>query len=375
MTKILYVVTRAERGGGQAHVLDLLRGFQARYECHLATGEEGFLCDEARAIGVPIHLLPHLVQPIAVVKDLRAIVEICALFKRLKPDLVHAHTSKAGLLARLAGFITGVPVVFTAHTWSFAEGVSRKRKAIALPLERIAGIGSRIITVSENNRRLALAQGVAREPCLTTVWNGIPDTPLRAVPESGGRVRIVMVARFAEQKDQILLLQALSGIDEDFEVAFVGDGPTMLQARQAANQLGLTERVHFLGDRSDVAELLAQAHVFSLSTKWEGLPLSILEAMRAGLPVISSDVGGVRESVEDGVTGLLVPAGDVDAMRVGLLNLIRRPELRRDFGEAGRVRYERDFTLNKMLTKTARVYDEVIPAQRQEAVGASAERI
>jgi len=354
-------------------VLDLLRGFQSRYECHLATGEEGFLCEEAREIGVPVHMIPHLVQPIAPGKDLRALVEICTLLKRVKPDLVHAHTSKAGLLARLAGLLTGVPVVFTAHTWSFAEGINRKQQAVALPLERIAGMWSRIITVSENNRRLALEQRVARERRLTTIWNGIPDSPLRADPGGEGRVRILMVARFAEQKDQMLLLRALAGIDEDYEVAFVGDGPTMLSARQAVSDLGLTDRVHFLGDRDDVEKLLAQAHVFSLSTKWEGLPLSILEAMRAGLPVISSDVGGVRESVEDGVTGLLVPAGDVDAMRDGLLNLIRRPELRREYGEAGRDRYERDFTLNKMLTKTAGVYGELMPVPA-EAFGVPAER-
>ncbi len=371
MKKILYVVTRAERGGGQIHVRDLLRGFQFSYECHLATGEEGFLCDEARDLGIVVHLIPNMVQPIAPVKDLRAVMEIRALLKRLKPDLVHAHTSKAGLLARFAGAISGIPVVFTAHTWSFAEGINRKQKFIALPLERIAGHGSRIITVSESNRLLALSRGVSGEQSMTTVWNGIPDTPRRADPGSRGTVRILMVARFAEQKDQMLLLRALSDVHEDFEVDFVGDGPSLAQVHKVANDLGLMNRVHFLGDRSDVAELLARAHIFALSTKWEGLPLSILEAMRAGLPVIASNVGGVSESVQDGVSGFLVPVGDEEKLRAGLLKLIRNPELRREFGRAGRKRYEQDFTLNKMLAKTAGIYGEVIPL---EELGLAAER-
>jgi glycosyltransferase involved in cell wall biosynthesis len=374
MHKILYIVTRAERGGGQVHVLDLLRGFRSLYECHLATGEEGFLCDRARELDIPVHIIPTLVQPIAPAKDLRAVLAIRTLLKQLKPDLVHAHTSKAGLLARFAGAIAGVPVVFTAHTWSFAEGISRKQKLIALPLERIAGLGSRIITVSENNRLLALARGVAGESRLTTVWNGIPDTSFRADPGLTGRVRILMVARFAAQKDHLLLLRALSRINEKFEMSFVGDGPTLRQAQQAADDLGLKDRVRFLGDRSDVAELLSQSHVFALSTRWEGLPLSILEAMRAGLPVISSDVGGVRESVEDGLTGFLVPVGDVDAMRNGLWALIRSPELRRNFGAAGRARYERDFTLNKMLSKTGGIYREVLPVAAEEHFRISVER-
>ena len=368
MKKILYVVTRAERGGGQVHVRDLLRGFQFSYECHLATGEEGFLCDEARDLGIVVHIIPNMVQPISIGKDVRAVMEIRALLKKLKPDLVHAHTSKAGLLARFAGATAGFPVVFTAHTWSFAEGISRKQKFIALPLERLAGLGSRIITVSESNRLLALSRGVAGERSMTTVWNGIPDTPRRADPGFSGRVRILMVARFAEQKDQALLLRALSGVSEEFEVDFVGEGPMLAQVQNVAQDLGLTDRVNFLGDRSDVAELLARAHIFALSTKWEGLPLSILEAMRAGLPVIASNVGGVSESVEDGVSGFLVPVGDADKFRVGLLKLIRSPELRRDFGRAGRRRYEQDFTLQKMLAKTAEIYSEVIPVEAYQVV-------
>ena len=374
MKKILYVVTRAERGGGQVHVRDLLGGFRFSYECHLATGEEGFLCEAARHLGVAVHIVPSLVQPMAPLKDLRAVMEIRSLLRKLRPDLVHAHTSKAGLLARLAGAIASVPVVFTAHTWSFAEGVGRKQKLIALPLERVAGLGSRIITVSESNRQLALSKGVGRERRVTTIWNGIADAPRRADPGSAGRVRIVMVARFAGQKDQLLLLRALSGVNEDFEVDLVGDGPLLERVQKAATDLGLKDRVNFLGDRDDVADLLARAHIFALVTNWEGLPLSILEAMRTGLPVISSKVGGVGESVEDGVTGLLVRAGDPDQLRAALLRLIRDPELRAALGRAGRKRYERDFTVDRMLAKTAEIYSELMPVLPDVAFALAAER-
>ena len=372
MKKLLYIVTRAERGGGQVHVRDLLGGFRSRYECHLATGEEGFLCEAARDLGVAVHIIPSMVQPMAPLKDLRALMGIRALLKTLKPDLVHAHTSKAGLLARLAGAIASVPVVFTVHAWSFTEGASWKQKFIAVPLERLAGLGGRIITVSESNRRMALSRGVAAKHSMTTVRNGITDTPGQADPGFSGRVRIIMVARFAEPKDQLLLLRAVAGINEDFEVDLVGDGPLLARVRKAATDLGLNNRVNFLGDRDDVADLLARAHIFALATKSEGLPLSILEAMRAGLPVISSDVGGVSESVEDGVTGLLVPAGDPDQLRAALLRLILDPPLRAALGHAGRKRYERDFTVDRMLAKTAEIYGELMPVLPDEAFGMAA---
>src|SRR3981081_4568790 len=125
--KLLYLITLAERGGAQVHVADLLRGFSPLYDIALGVGEEGYLCDVAQSLNIPTYRIPNLVHPIQGIKDLRAAGEMIQLIRRVKPDLIHAHTSKAGLIARLAGFVTGVPVIFTAHTWSFSACFSRKQ--------------------------------------------------------------------------------------------------------------------------------------------------------------------------------------------------------------------------------------------------------
>ncbi|WP_297853548.1 glycosyltransferase [Meiothermus sp.] len=170
-----------------------------------------------------------------------------------------------------------------------------------------------------------------------------------------------MVARFAVPKNHGLLLQALAGLQErPWEVELIGDGPLQSFAEEQAIRLGIRNRVHFVGARTDVAERLAQAHIFVLTSNYEAFPLSILEAMRAGLPVVASNVGGVAEAVIDGETGFLVPRGDLQALRSRLAQLIDNPQLRRQMGMAGRARYEAHFTLEQMLDKILAVYEKVL---------------
>jgi len=302
-----------------------------------------------------------LVHPISPAKDYRAVRECASLIRSLGPDLVHVHTSKAGVIGRAAAWLADTPSVFTAHTWCFAEGTSWKWKLVGVPCERFAGwMSSAIVNVSDANRNLALEHRIGHPDRVLRIWNGISDTEHRARPGMPGPPKITMVARFASQKDHALLLQAVSSIDQPLEVLFVGDGPTCPPLRAEAERLGISDRVRFLGERKDVAEILAASHIFALPTKWEGFPLSILEGMRAGLPVLASDVGGIAEAVVDGETGFLAPAGDLPAFRARLLSLVESPAVRRRMGEAGRARYEEHFTAQVMLRQTLEVYRRAV---------------
>ena len=359
--RLLYLITRAERGGSQVHLADLLRGLCGEHDLHLVVGEEGYLCEEARKLGIPVHIVHSLVQPLRPLQDILAVFKCVTLFRTIKPDLIHAHTSKAGMVGRLAGTWARTPVVYTAHTWAFAEGMSRLRRLIAIPIERYcATLTARIITVSEANRQLALAASIGIESHITTIWNGVPDKASIAAPSKGSPARIVMVARFAPQKDQRLLLQALAQTKLPFELLLIGAGETLHEMKALTISLGLTRHVVFLGDRDDVAEILSNSHIFVLSSKWEGFPLSILEAMRAGLPVIASRVGGVSEAVRDGVNGLLVSPGDEAELRLALETLINDAHLRDTMGRFGRAMYLADFCSDVMLSKTNAVYFETM---------------
>jgi glycosyltransferase involved in cell wall biosynthesis len=169
-----------------------------------------------------------------------------------------------------------------------------------------------------------------------------------------------MVARFTNQKDHAIVLQALQGIEHNVQIILVGDGPTRPRIERLAEQLGISDRVKFFGWRDDVHEILASANIYVLASNWEGLPICLLEAMRAGLPIVASDVGGVREVIVDGETGFLVDRGDGAMLRDKLQRLLSDPELRNKMGKAGRKRYLEHFTVERMLDQTLQVYENTI---------------
>jgi glycosyltransferase involved in cell wall biosynthesis len=363
--KVAFVTTRADApGGSHVHLRDLSAAVKEHgHEVTIFVGGEGEFTNELAERGIPFHSLRHLVRPIRPVKDWRALLELRAALKRLQPDLVHAHSSKAGWVGRLAAWSLGIPALFTAHGFAFSEGVPARAARIYRCAERLAApFADCIIAVSHYDRNLALRHGVARGERLVTVHNGIEDVDrkLRAEPERPVP-RLVMVARFAEPKDHRLLLQALARLqDAQWTLDLIGDGPLRARTEALAASLGLTGRVRFLGIRKDVAACLAQSQIFVLTSKYEGLPLTILEAMRAGLPVVASAVGGVPEMVANGETGFGVLRGDAEMLRARLAQLIANPALRVRLGMAARALYQSCFTFDRMLSQTLKIYYDVI---------------
>ena len=359
--KILYVITRAEAGGAQVHVLELLKAVRHYADLALAAGEEGFLADRARQLGIPVYLIDDLAAPINWRKDAKAVRQIRRLLMHVKPDLIHLHSSKAGMLGRLAAWIMGVPNVFTAHGWAFTDGASLSQKLVAVPSEWLSSrLGDGIINVSRNDFEMARKYHVGNAERMTVIRNGMPNGNYRAKPGINCVPNVVMVARFCQPKDHALLLNALAGVEEPFRLQFVGDGPLLDATMHLSKALEMEKRVEFLGLRDDVEEILSEAQVFVLTSKYEGFPISILEAMRSGLPVVASDVGGVRESVQDGHNGFLIPRADMRMLREKLKVLISDSNLRGVMGMASRRRYERDFTAKHMVAKTLDMYDNVL---------------
>jgi glycosyltransferase involved in cell wall biosynthesis len=220
-------------------------------------------------------------------------------------------------------------------------------------------MGTRTINVCEYERQLATSFRVAAPESLDVVHNGIADVPfVRTKPVTLQPPTLVMVARYEPQKDHELLLEALAELTHlDWQLALVGEGEREAAMRDQITMLNLWERVRLLPGNTDVAELLFASQIFILATKFEAFPISILEAMRAGLPVVTTDVGGIAEAVGHQETGVLVPAGDRSALRDALGRLITEPALRSKLGDAGRARYLAQFTSELMVEDTLRVYD------------------
>lgn len=366
---IALMVTRADPvGGAQIHVRDL--ALAARERGHapvIITSGSGHFIEDLRAEQIPVIVLQHLAAPISPLRDVRALWEVDTTLRRLRPDLVAAHSSKAGILARLVGRRLRIPVIFTVHGWSFTPGIAPLQASIYRGIERlVAPLSSKIITVSEFDRQLALKARIAPADRVVTVYNGIPDvaSARRAAP-AHEPVRLVMVARFEPQKDHETLLQALAGLaDRLWELDLIGDGPLRSQMEDLTASLRLSTKVRFLGHRTDVDRCLAEAQISVLATNWEGFPLTILEAMRAGLPVVASSVGGVGEAVRDEQSGYLVPRGDAIQLRDRIVRLLSSPGLRAIMGAHGRMVWEQNFTHALMVERTLGIYRQVLENSR-----------
>ncbi len=365
--RVAYVITRSDDlGGAQVHVRDLTNALAEHgHESAVFAGAEGILAEQLRSAGVPFFSLRHLKRSITPLGDIRAVLELRRKLSEYRPDLISTHCSKAGLLGRLAGRWLGVPTLFTAHGWRFPLYSGSVRRWITRAAERTIGpLSTGIVTVCESDRDLAIRERIAPADVITTIHNAMPDIgeDLRADPgRNPESVRLVMVARFVPQKDHLSLVRALANVtDLGWQLDLIGSGQLETRVRQEAERMGLGQRIAFLGFQRDVPRLLARSNVFVLSSRWEGLPRSILEAMRAGLPVIASDVGGVREAVVEGETGFLIPRGDAATLQERLRDLVSSPRLRDEMGKAGRRLYEERFAFPVLLESTLALYEKIL---------------
>lgn len=288
-----------------------------------------------RAQGLQVQVVSNWLHALTV-WELRKI--ICAW----KPDVVFAHGFSDHIWGRQAALAEGVPRIFhVEHNARERYTPRRLRQALALTAHTEASIG-----VSEGVRTSLLKRGFSPQQCLA-IPNGIalerfPDSLLPARWQDRTSA-ILMASRFARQKDHATLIHALAllrerGLVPALYLAGAGSGRLQRQAHALVRRLGLQQQVHFLGNVADIPRRLADTQVFVLSTRWEGMPLALVEAMAAGCACIGTDVVGVREVIEHGSTGLLVPPGDASALADALQRLLQDTALAQRFGQTARQR-------------------------------------
>lgn len=361
---ILILITKADVGGAQVHVLEILKQLKHRFEFILVTGEEDYLTDQARLEQINVRVLKHLKRPISLAEDKRGYGECVALFKALKPDLVHCHSSKAGVIGRLAAWRTNTPALFTAHGWAFTPGVPLIQRLYGFGIEFVLcrAIGH-VLTVSKFDYDLAQQYKVGADKRRFLVRNGVVKAHQTAnvTRERQNVLQIVSVGRLNEQqKNQSMLIKALALLDFPYHAKIIGDGPSSHIIKNLIVELGVQDKIELVGEVKNVAPHLIQADIFALSSNYEGLPLSILEAMSFGLPVVACDVGGVNEAVIHEKTGLLSERGDVAAFTENIKKMANQPNIMPDYSQQALEYYEQNFTAEKMISELEVVYQELL---------------
>lgn len=348
-----------ELGGAQVHVRDLSQELILNeHSVTILYGCREFIDTALLLDGVNYVYCKPLTRNINPWRDLHAIYEIRKKLKELNPDLVAIHSSKAGIVGRIASWSLGIPFVFTAHGWAFVNGVGRKKQTIYRFLEKMIGyISSHVITVSDQDRELALNLKVLPPGKITTIHNGVIDHYHYKRRDRSSPVTITMVARFEKPKKQMELIKALEALRLlDWELVLLGEGSLKEEAVLYVQDQALDKKVRFLEASSNVSELLTDADIFVLTSSWEGLPLSILEAMAHELPIIASDVGGVKEAVHPNYNGYLIQDNLIELLDL----LIHDQDLRIQMGKNSRKLYEESFSFRKMYDQTICLYSKLI---------------
>ena len=363
--KIAHVITRSDEiGGAQVHIKDLTRTLEdLGHENIVIAGGNGIFFDMLSSIKINHISLKNLVRPISLISDVKAVFELKKILKELNPDIVTIHSFKAGLIARLACFLLNKKCIFTAHGWSFIRCASPLMKFIYIIIEKSLSLVSfKVITVCNDDKNFALKKRIATTQKLAMIYNGTPDIQESLIAKHENTApKIIMVARFDWPKDHITLIKALGELRNLlWDLDLVGDGPYIDGIKSKVQELELSDRVNFLGRRDDIAELLCQSDIFVLTSHAEGFPISIVEAMRASLPVVATNIGGISEAVVDGETGFTVVDNGHGHLKDQLLTLLSSKETVESMGSRARERYLSLFTCTKMVDKTLKIYQEAI---------------
>jgi glycosyltransferase involved in cell wall biosynthesis len=365
--RVLLVITRLELGGAQRVVLHTARHLDREsFATALAWGPGDLLDDEAAGIpALERYPVPTLVRRVAPLQDLRALRNLRAAVRAFRPHVVHTHSSKAGILGRLAARLERVPkVVHTIHGFGFTPLQPAPVRWVFRTAERaLARATDHFVTVSEVDRRRGEAFRLFTADRASVIRAGIDLGRFRAAAD-GGAVRehlgidagvplVVQVGNFKPQKaplDFVRVAALVSRSSPNARFVMVGDGPLRPAAEALARELGVADKVLFCGWWEDVPGLLAASTVSVLTSRHEGLPCSVVESLAAGVPVVATAVDGTVEVVRPGVNGMLAAAGDISALARGVAEIIADPELRARLSEAapaGLESFDRDLMVRR----------------------------
>jgi glycosyltransferase involved in cell wall biosynthesis len=384
--RILHVITRLILGGAQENTLLTVIGQQAnpRYRvtllCGVDDGPEGDLHAQARAAGVDLQILPSLVRPVRPLGDLRCLYELTRFMRRGSYDIVHTHSSKAGILGRIAARRAGVPiVVHTLHSLVFHEYQAAWKNRLYVALKKhCAPLTDVLISVNDKTSQGAIAKGIGRPEQYLTIYSGMELAPFLEARErlsvAAAKERLGLPPD-APVVGKIARLFPLKGHDEFLDAArriadavpatrflLVGNGSLRAHLERRAQELGLREQVHFAGlvEPEDVPAHIQAMDVVIHSSLREGIARVIPQAGAVGKPVVTFAMDGAPEVIRDGVSGFLVPPKDTAAMAARTVELLRSPGMREAFGAEGRSFAARHFGVATMVERINGVYEKLL---------------
>lgn len=360
--KILYIVTKSDLGGIQRYLLEIAKELPQNIVPYFIMGSEGYLSEELRAIGIKeeqIFFVPMTNNIFDIFQHIKSNVKTLSIVRKIKPDKIHCNATTGAIVGAVCGLLTRIPTIYTVHGWPFTDGISKGKQKFYKVLEFfICSVFRKIICVSEYDRQIGTKALPMYKNKMVTIHNGISDIAeeFKKKDFSKDELKIVMVSRFCPQKDPYTLIFAVHELIKEgynIKLYLYGYGEELDKVLNCI-KLRNTNNIRYKGEISDVTPILKNYDVYALISNWEGLPIGIIEAMRAGLPILVSDVGGNGECVKD--NGYLVKRQDIMDCRKQIKAIWDNRENLQELGHNSRKFYEEEFIAESMVQKTLGEY-------------------
>lgn len=360
--RVLILSTNGDEAGAPIHVYSVVSSLGSKVDFVVVFGEDGAIAEKVRRLGIPVVIVPQMRSAINISLDIIAFRGISKCVEIYKPDLIHAHSSKAGMIGRVVSFRYGVPCIYTVHGWGW-RGLGVVKGMAVFLIEKILSFVPKtyLIYVSRSVEGEGIKKLLLSKERGVVIHNGVADLIAKKMKTNNIPLQILMPARVSAAKDHMTLIKAFEEIKFPSQLFLCGAGTDSVEFIEIANQIApkRIKDIFFLGPRSDVPELLHNSDIFVLSSNFEALPISIIEAMSAEKSIIASDVGGVRELIDDGLSGLCVEKGNVKKI-VEALNYFHDASFRKSYGIQARKKYLLNFTLEAMAEKIFSCYSDLI---------------
>jgi glycosyltransferase involved in cell wall biosynthesis len=383
--KVLHIITRLTMGGAQEIALSIASGLDKDiFDVTFISGRQDFCAAMSDKWNMDVVVIPGLVREINPIKDLMALVRLVLFIKKNRFDIVHTHTSKAGILGRIAAKMAGVPIIFHTPHGSIFHAIYYCPGLIYL-LSRleavVASFTDKIITCSLNETRDFLAHKIATVDKYIAIYWGIKqDRFLKSynsylkrkeleIPDDS--ILIGNIARLTPEKGHLFCLEVFRMVVDRFpkvKLLIVGDGILRQDIETRINELGLNGSVIMTGHRDDIPEILAALDISLHTSIWEGMPVAIIEAMLTGKAIVATNVGGIPELIKDGVTGILIPPDDREGLTEAIVRLLDNKILRETIGNASRKHAIKNFSPELMIKKTADLYSGLVKLRLQKGI-------
>lgn len=356
--KLVQLITRSDAvGGAQKYILETSDRFQQDgHDVTIVAGGYGVFSKEVERIGLRYVSLDTIVRKVSFFNDLKSVFSFRSLVKSLQPEVVIIHSAKAGLVGRLALIGVNTKVIFIAHGWSHIRSSRLFGKKLYSVIETAMSLFcDKVICISKQDLDFANEQLMISKKKTSLIYSGVRDPLTSKKMSFDAEYNLLTVTRFQHPKDFSTLLTAMKEVDkihDNWVITVLGDGEQFEYYKNKTAKLDLSGKIKFLGFKEELGEFYKECDLVFLISKSEGLPLSLIESMSYRKPIVASNVGGVRELIEDGVTGYLVPPSDPKALSQVIFEVFSKNKRElATMGDNSYEKYRKEFNFEQMISK------------------------